>query len=122
MKFLLSIFTVLITTFSCKSTKDVAEKSTAMQDSIFGTYSISKLVNQDILSTNLSITFEEGTNRVSGRSGCNNFFGWSRTRNPVIWYGWIKFELSERNGILVNNFVFSATFIVASNIRKVNNG
>lgn len=75
MKFLLSIFTVLITTFSCKSTKDVAEKSTAMQDPIFGTYSISKLVNQDILSTNLSITFEEGTNRVSGRSGCNNFFG-----------------------------------------------
>ncbi|WP_175455540.1 META domain-containing protein [Winogradskyella thalassocola] len=87
MKFLLSLFTLLITISSCKSSTDVVENSKNMQETLSGTYYITQLEGTNVISNKLVITFDETSNNVNGTAGCNSFFGSYSTENNTITFG-----------------------------------
>ncbi len=81
MKFLFSLLVLIVLTESCNSTKETAtpennqEKSSTAQQTLSGTYIVEEMESNKNLSEELSITFDESTNKISGFSGCNVFFG-----------------------------------------------
>lgn len=60
---------------SCDSSKKAIENSNKMQEKLSGTYYITELKDTDASSYKLTINFDENSNKVTGFSGCNNFFG-----------------------------------------------
>jgi len=93
MKFLISLFAIVMMTESCNSSKgstsvdESQEKSNTMQDLLSGTYTLSEIENIDKLPMTLSINFDASSNRVSGFSGCNSFFGDYTTDGNTISFG-----------------------------------
>ncbi|WP_179021325.1 META domain-containing protein [Winogradskyella forsetii] len=75
MKFLLSLFTLIMTFSSCDSSKKAAELKETMQQRLSGTYNITQLKKEDVLSNKITISFDETSNKVTGFAGCNSFFG-----------------------------------------------
>lgn len=84
MKFLLSLFTLLMVTNSCDSSKKAIEKKNMMQETLSGTYTITKVINTDVSAKELIITFDDTTNKVTGFAGCNRFFGSYSVQNNTI--------------------------------------
>ncbi len=81
MKFLVSLFAVLIMTESCNSAKasasadEAQSKTDTMQNTLSGSYTVSEIGNtKDVLKA-LTINFDESTHNISGFSGCNTFYG-----------------------------------------------
>lgn len=75
MKILFSLFVLLMMMESCNSTKETVVISSENVDKLSGTYSISQIEGYSTISAELSITFEDATNKVTGFAGCNTFFG-----------------------------------------------
>ncbi|SDS34931.1 META domain-containing protein [Winogradskyella sediminis] len=84
MKFIISLFTLLLTVSSCDSSKKGIENSATMQDTLSGTYYITQMGNTDVSLNKLAISFDEKTNKVTGFSGCNSFFGSYSLENNSI--------------------------------------
>ncbi|WP_179318626.1 META domain-containing protein [Winogradskyella helgolandensis] len=87
MKFLLSLVTLLITISSCKSSTDVIENSKNMHETPSGTYYITQLGNTDVSLNEITISFDETSNNVTGFASCNSFFGSYSTENNTITFG-----------------------------------
>ncbi|SFC93127.1 META domain-containing protein [Algibacter pectinivorans] len=70
-------FTILLVSFlalnACKNSNTNPDSSNAEPPS--GTYTINTLPEHNNISQELTITFDEATKKVSGHSGCNQFFG-----------------------------------------------
>jgi heat shock protein HslJ len=75
MKIIFSLFVLLVITESCHSTKESIDNSAKNAQPLSGTYSISQIGDIKSISKELSITFDDSTNKVSGFAGCNTFFG-----------------------------------------------
>ncbi len=75
MKLLFSLILVAFATYSCESSKNVLESSKMQQQSVYGSYMISQIRQNKSIPKELMITFEENTNKFTGFSGCNSFFG-----------------------------------------------
>jgi len=84
MKFLFSLFILVITAKECNNNKDASainsEKNTKediqlQTQHLSGTYNITFLKENSIQSLYLTLTFDENSNRVSGFSGCNRYSG-----------------------------------------------
>jgi len=84
MKFLLSFFTFILTFTSCDSSKKALENSKQMEETLSGTYYINQIGDNDVSSNKIAIHFDEATNKVTGFSGCNNFFGSYNVENNNI--------------------------------------
>ncbi|MBU2929459.1 META domain-containing protein [Winogradskyella psychrotolerans] len=84
MKFLISLFTLLLTINSCDSSKKVVENSKNMQDTLSGTYYITQLEDTDVSLYKLVISFDETSNKVTGFAGCNSLFGSYSLENNSI--------------------------------------
>lgn len=103
MKFLLSLFTLVTLTGSCNSAKEtlVEQKEGMAQTRLSGTYNIKQLESKDITSKNLTITFNDSTNQVSGFSGCNTFFSNYTVKENTLKLGPIatskKYCVAEQN-------------------------
>lgn len=129
MKFLLSLFTLLTLTGSCNSAKETLteQKKSMEQFNLSGTYAINQFESKDVTPKNLTITFNDSTNQVSGFSGCNTFFGNYTVNENTLKFGPIasskkycggersNFEKAFLNAIsTVNSFVVkndSITFL-----------
>ncbi|WP_138432656.1 META domain-containing protein [Winogradskyella algicola] len=114
MKFLLSIFTLAILTGSCNSKKatHTEQKKHMQQSGLSGTYKIKQLESKDVSFQNLTITFNDSTNQVSGFSGCNNFFSNYTIKENTIKFGPVaaskKYCGTEKNNL-------ESTFLKALN-------
>ncbi|MBC3845880.1 META domain-containing protein [Winogradskyella echinorum] len=89
MKFLLSIFTLIIVAQSCNTTKETIENENlnSMKKehiTLSGSYTISQVGDNKSLSPKLNISFDENSNKVTGFSGCNTFFGTYAVENNKI--------------------------------------
>ena len=74
-----TLFLFAIILNACSATGKTASNITndtknSVQPSLNGTYTVSNM-DVDNLAENLTISFDEATNKVSGFSGCNTFFG-----------------------------------------------
>ena len=69
---------VLITLAASCKTQNSDEK---ISDVLTGTYQVSMLNGEDVLSKGLTVILDYSTKKISGNSGCNSYFG--------------NFELSE---------------------------
>ena len=94
MKFLFSLFAILVLTESCGSTKEsvttddaTEQKSNMEQSTLSGTYIIEEIDSAKDFSEKLTITFDASSNAVNGFSGCNNFFGNYTTKGNTIEFG-----------------------------------
>ncbi|MCA0131168.1 META domain-containing protein [Winogradskyella alexanderae] len=74
MKFLLSLFSVVLLADSCNSEKNPMESKRTDQNSLYGNYIVTYLGTKVIESKTLKISFSK-TNEVKGFGGCNSFFG-----------------------------------------------
>lgn len=84
MKILLTLFMLLTTLNSCDSSKKALENSKKMQATPSGTYYITELGDTDVLLSKITINFDETENKVTGFSGCNNFFGSYTLENNIL--------------------------------------
>ncbi|MBV7269674.1 META domain-containing protein [Winogradskyella luteola] len=81
MKFLFSLLALIVLTESCSSTKETVisdsdqQKSSMAKQIPSGTFTIKKMEANENISEELTITFDKSSNKVSGFSGCNVFFG-----------------------------------------------
>ena len=76
MKFLFSLFALILATDSCESSKNAIENnSKIVQQALSGSYTISQIGDNASVSQELMITFDENSDRVTGFAGCNSFFG-----------------------------------------------
>ncbi|WP_299121616.1 META domain-containing protein [uncultured Winogradskyella sp.] len=80
MKFLLSLFTLIVVSQSCNSTKDSIENTNIVdmnkeQITLSGDYTISQIGENKAVSPKLKLSFDEKSNKITGFAGCNNFFG-----------------------------------------------
>ncbi|MDN3491425.1 META domain-containing protein [Winogradskyella bathintestinalis] len=75
MKILLSLFAFILTFNSCDSSKNVIKQRNIIQETLSGTYAITQLAKEDVISTKITISFDESTNKVTGFAGCNSFSG-----------------------------------------------
>ncbi len=84
MKFLFSLFILVIMTKECNNSKDASATNSVnniKEDILFqkqhlsGTYYVTFLKEDNIQSLNLTLSFDESSNRVSGFSGCNRYSG-----------------------------------------------
>jgi len=106
MKFLFSLFTIVLITKACNNSNVVSETNStneaemtlkgdiALGDSIAiqtlnptGKYYITSLKETDTKSLNLTLNFVEGSNKVSGFSGCNHFSGTYTIKKDSIVFG-----------------------------------
>jgi heat shock protein HslJ len=84
MKILFSLFALIMITESCNSAKETIENTAKKISSLSGAYSISEIGNHNSIYEELSITFEDSTNKVYGFAGCNTFFGTYTLDNSSI--------------------------------------
>ena len=76
MKFLLSFLTLILTLSSCDSSKKTIESDLQMQQDILSeTYNITQVGSNDNISTEITLSFDQATNKFTGFAGCNSFFG-----------------------------------------------
>ncbi len=75
MKIIFSLFALIMITESCNSSKKSIDNSAKNVQTLSGTYSISQIGDIKPISKELSITFDDSTNSMSGFAGCNTFFG-----------------------------------------------
>ncbi|WP_299366927.1 META domain-containing protein [Winogradskyella sp.] len=75
MKLLLSIFSLLLLTNSCNTSKNAMNAKTLDQNSISGDYLVTQIENKATKDLALKITFDANSNKVTGFAGCNSFFG-----------------------------------------------
>jgi len=97
MKFLFSLFALMMCTESCNSSKKAAENTNAettvintsnkMRISLSGNYIITQIEDNDAISNKLTISFDEKLNKVTGFSGCNSFFGAYTINNSELSFG-----------------------------------
>ena len=93
MKFLISLFTIVIMAESCNSqkesisAKEVQEKNSSMQEELSGTYMVESIEAAKGFSEKLYISFDASTKAVTGFSGCNTFFGNYTTDGKTITFG-----------------------------------
>ena len=106
MKFLFSLFTIVLITKACDNSNVFSETNStneaemssiedvALKDSISiqtlnskGLYYITSLKETDTKSLNLTLNFVEGSNKVSGFSGCNHFSGTYTIKKDSIIFG-----------------------------------
>ena len=102
MKFLFSLFAFMMLIESCNSSKKTIENSNKMQATLSGNYIITQIGDNNSISEKLTIAFDDKSNKVSGFTGCNTFFG-----TYVL----------ESNNITFNNIASSKKFCG----RKINN-
>jgi heat shock protein HslJ len=84
MKILCSFFALIMMMESCNSTKETVVISPENIEKLSGTYFISQIEGYSTISEELSITFEDATNKVTGFAGCNTFFGTYNLDNQSI--------------------------------------
>lgn len=84
MKYLLSLFTLLITISSCNSSKKAIETNNQMLETLSGTFAITQIRDHVLKSDDLVITFDDTTQKITGFAGCNRFFGDYSTKNNTI--------------------------------------
>jgi heat shock protein HslJ len=84
MKILFSLFALIMMTESCNSTQETIDVSAKNGETLSGTYSISQIGDSNSISKELSISFEDSTNKVFGFAGCNTFFGTYSEENRSI--------------------------------------
>lgn len=70
---LLGVACLLFTNLSCKETKEVITKTSNVF--LNGNYIVSSINNTTIDATNLTLSFNEAENIISGNAGCNQFSG-----------------------------------------------
>jgi len=89
MKFLFSLIALLMLTESCNSSKETIEatnikNSNKVQNILSGSYNITQIGNNNSIAPKLIITFDDKSNKVTGFSGCNSFFGTYETQGTVV--------------------------------------
>lgn len=75
MKFFLSLFILIVTFSSCDSSKKAIETNQQMQETLSETYQITQIGKNSSIASELIISFDEATKKVTGFAGCNSFFG-----------------------------------------------
>ena len=75
MKFLLSLFTLIMFTESCNSPKEAIENSNLknsnkVENTLSGSYIITQIGENTSISPKLAITFDDELNKVTGFAGC----------------------------------------------------
>lgn len=116
MKFLLSLFVLLITISSCKSSTEVVELSKNKPEKLSGTYYIAQLEGNNVTLNNLEITFDETSNKVNGSAGCNSFFGNYSTENNTITFGNVGAtkKLCSKNIMVIEAYFLKSLSLVDS--------
>lgn len=115
MKFLFSLLTLLLVNKECSSAQDNMEAKSNMHNSLKGAYTIAEIDGAKLDAEAITISFDPSTNKVSGFSGCNRFFGTYKVENNSIKFGNIastkKYCLKKENTIesKVLNAINSAT-------------
>ena len=75
MKFLFSIILLAFATYSCGSSKNIEESTKMQEQSVYGSYLISQIGKDLAIPEGLIISIEENSDKFTGFSGCNRFFG-----------------------------------------------
>ena len=86
MKFLLSLFSVIVLADSCNSKTNAMDAKLLDQNSIHGDYIVTQLGNKSLKTQTLKISFSK-TNEVTGFGGCNSFFGTYTLEKGKISFG-----------------------------------
>ncbi|WP_422106458.1 META domain-containing protein [Winogradskyella sp.] len=84
MKVLLSIFSLLVLTNGCSTSKNAMDTKSLDQNSISGDYLVTQIDGKTTKDSTLKIAFEANSNRVTGFGGCNSFFGTYTLDNNTI--------------------------------------
>ena len=89
MKFLFSLFTLILLAESCNSSKkanehNLVENKNIVQNTLSGSYTITQIGHNKAISSEVIIEFDEATNKVNGFAGCNRFFGTYSLQNNVL--------------------------------------
>ncbi len=89
MKFLFSLFALMMLTDSCNSSEKAIEttnikKRDMAQSTFTGSYILTHIENTEAVSKKLTIMFDEKSNKVTGFAGCNSFFGTYTVQNSDI--------------------------------------
>jgi heat shock protein HslJ len=128
MRILFSLFTLIILTESCNSSKEVIETTTIknsnnVQNTLSGSYIITQIRNNTSISPKLIISFDNKSNKVTGFAGCNSFFGSYTTQGAGITFSSIasskKFCGNEINTIekdFLNALHTANTFTVKNTV------
>lgn len=97
--------TILLAIFvlkTCESTENLVTKSNLQDMTLSGLYSVS-IIGKKSISNNLTIEFDAATNKVSGFSGCNRYFGSYTISKDALKIGPIastrKYCIGEANDI-----------------------
>ncbi|MFD2822728.1 META domain-containing protein [Lacinutrix iliipiscaria] len=130
----MKLITILLTVFvleSCGSSKATAnmQDNTEMKSTeiLSGTYKIDFIENSTELPEELSITFDETTNTVSGYSGCNNFTGSYSLEGHTIKFGALattkrmckRFMDVEQN--MLNTLTLTETYTLENGVLNFHN-
>jgi len=75
MKFLFSIILLAFATYSCGASKNIRESTKMQEQSVYGSYVISQIGKDGSIPEGLIISIEENSDKFTGFSGCNRFFG-----------------------------------------------
>lgn len=84
MKFIFSLFALIILTESCHSSKEAIENTDKVQNTLSGTYIITQIGNKKSISDKVTISFDDKSNKVTGFAGCNSFFGTYETQDTAL--------------------------------------
>ncbi|WP_345191515.1 META domain-containing protein [Algibacter agarivorans] len=132
----MKLLILLLTVFVLQSCKCQNETSTMSGDSeqekqteiLYGSYTISSIETNRNLPGNLSITFGQNTNKVSGFSGCNRFFGtYTIEKNSIFISNLATTKMYCENVMDVEQYLLKALsnvnmFLVKNNQINLNNG
>tara|TARA_R110001632_G_scaffold77967_3_gene175287 strand:- start:4450 stop:4878 length:429 start_codon:yes stop_codon:yes gene_type:complete len=104
MKIISSIFILLILISSCKTAKENSSEK-KISEVFKGSYNISMLNGENILSKELTFSVDFSSNKISGSSGCNTYFA--------------DFELSENNHIYFNNIATTKLYCASKDKNEI---
>ncbi|MBF8149219.1 META domain-containing protein [Winogradskyella sp. F6397] len=116
MKFIISLFTLLITVTSCDTSKKAVENNKKMRETLSGTYYITQVGSIDVSANKIAISFDATTNTVNGFAGCNSFFGNYSIEHNSISFGSIgaSKKLCQKEIMSIENAVLKALRTVNS--------
>ena len=128
MKILFSLLALLLYTDSCDSAKTAMDSNQkSVQNERLGSYTISRLENRTTFPNEITLAFDEETNKVSGFAGCNSFFGTYTITNDNITFSNIasskKYcpynDVSTVEDQFLNSLSRISTFKIEDNVLKL---
>jgi len=121
MKLLVSLFAVLLFTESCNSTKTAMKNEAVEQTQPTAGYIVKAFDGYTSFPSPLTLSFDSTTNRVSGSSGCNNFFGTYTISENTISFGQMaatkKMCMDDTVNVIENKFLSALNKVNAFQVK-----